>query len=181
MGPCFRRDDGEIVDDVTKSLSRAGAGMITIRAACTPQDIEACFRIREQVFIVEQRVPVDLERDEYDGEALHFMALADGRTVGTARVVLKDNGASAKIGRVAVCRSNRGFGIGTLLIAAIEAAADLRHVHNFLLDAQTHALQFYARLGYEAFGDEFMDAEIPHRHMKKRNRNFGAPDQGYAR
>ena len=123
MGPCFRRDDGEIVDDVTKSLSRAGAGMITIRAARTPQDIEACFRIREQVFIVEQRVPVDLERDEHDSEALHFTALADGQAVGTARVVLKDNGASAKIGRVAVCRSNRGFGIGTLLIAAIEAAA----------------------------------------------------------
>jgi predicted GNAT family N-acyltransferase len=159
-----------------KSLSRTGAEMITIRAATTTQDIEACFRIREQVFIVEQRVPIDLERDEHDSEALHFIARADGQAVGTARVVLKDNGTSAKIGRVAVCRSNRGFGIGKLLIAAIEATPDLRHVHHFLLDAQTHALQFYARLGYEAYGDEFMDAGIPHRHMRKRNRNFVAHD-----
>jgi predicted GNAT family N-acyltransferase len=150
--------------------------MITIRAANTTQDIEECFRIRDEVFIVEQSVPIDMERDEHDGQALHFMALAEGQTVGTARAVLRDNGTSAKIGRVAVCRSNRSVGIGKLLIAAIEATPDLRHVHHFLLDAQTHALQFYARLGYEAYGDEFMDAGIPHRHMRKRNRNFAADD-----
>jgi predicted GNAT family N-acyltransferase len=170
--PCFRRDDGEIeLMSSPKSLSCAGAGMITIRAAKTTQDIEECFRIREEVFVAEQRVPVDMERDEHDSKALHFIALADGQSVGAARVVLKDNGTSAKIGRVAVRRSNRGFGIGKLLIAAIEEAADPRRVHNFLLDAQTHALQFYARLGYEAYGEEFMDAGIPHRHMKKRNRH----------
>jgi predicted GNAT family N-acyltransferase len=150
--------------------------MITIRAANTTQDMEDCFRIREEVFISEQRVPVDMERDEHDGKALHFIALADGQSVGTARAVLRDNGRSAKIGRVAVSRSNRGFGIGKLLIAAIEGAPDLRHVHNFLLDAQTHALQFYACLGYEPYGEEFMDAGIPHRHMKKSNRHFAARD-----
>jgi predicted GNAT family N-acyltransferase len=145
--------------------------MITIRAANTTQDIDQCFRIREEVFIGEQHVPVDLEGDVDDSRALHFVALADDRSVGTARVVLGDDGTSAKIGRVAVCRSNRGFGIGKSLIAAIEAAPDLRCVDNFLLDAQTHALQFYERLGYEAYGEEFMDAGIPHRHMRKRNRH----------
>jgi predicted GNAT family N-acyltransferase len=145
--------------------------MITIRTAETLRDLEACFRIREEVFIVEQSVPVDLERDEHDSKALHFIALVEGQAVGTARVVLKDSGRSGKIGRVAVYRSNRGFGIGKLLMSAIEGNPDLRHVHNFLLDAQTHALKFYARLGYEAYGEEFMDAGIPHRHMKKRNRH----------
>jgi predicted GNAT family N-acyltransferase len=158
-----------------KSRSRSGAG-ITVRAARTAQEIEECFRIRDEVFIAEQRVPLDMERDEHDSEALHFIALDDGLAVGTARVVFRDNGTSAKIGRVAVCRSNRGSGIGKLLIAAIEGTPDLRHVHNFLLDAQTHALQFYARLGYEAYGEEFMDAGIPHRHMKKTNRHCGAHD-----
>ncbi|MET4068534.1 putative GNAT family N-acyltransferase [Bradyrhizobium sp. S3.2.6] len=143
--------------------------MVIIRAANTTQELEACFQIRHEVFVVEQKVPVDLERDEHDSGALHFVALADGQSVGTARVVLRDNGASAKIGRVAVRRSNRGFGIGKMLIAAIEETPDLKHVRNFLLDAQAHALQFYADLGYEACGEEFMDAGIPHRHMKKRN------------
>jgi predicted GNAT family N-acyltransferase len=144
--------------------------MLTIRTAKTTQDIEACFRIREEVFIIEQGVPVELERDEHDGAALHFIAWADGQSVGTARAVIKDGGRSAKIGRVAVRRSNRGSGIGKSLISAIEAAANLGHVDNFLLDAQTHALQFYQRLGYQPYGEEFMDAGIPHRHMKKPNR-----------
>jgi predicted GNAT family N-acyltransferase len=152
-----------------KSLSRTKAATITVRAVKTTRDMAECFRIREQVFIVEQRVPPDMERDEHDSDALHFIARAGGRPVGTARALLRDNGASAKIGRVAVCRSNRGFGIGKLLMAAIESAPDLIQVHDFLLDAQTHALQFYLRLGYEAYGEEFMDAGIPHRHMKKSN------------
>ncbi|SRR6266508_914520 len=150
--------------------------MITIRAARTTEDIDECFRIREEVFVVEQNVPVDLERDEHDSKALHFIALAEGQSAGTARVLLGDNGTSATIGRVAVCRSNRGFGIGKMLIAAIERSPNLKHVQNFLLDAQTHAQQFYARLGYEAYGEEFMDAGIPHRHMKKRNWHSGDND-----
>ena len=157
--------------------SAQGAAMITIRAANTAHDLEECFRIREEVFIGEQHVPADLERDEDDSKALHFMALADDRSVGTARIVFRDDGAAAKIGRVAVRRSNRGFGIGKLPIAAIEAAPDLRGVDYFLLDAQTHALQFYEGLGYEACGDEFVDAGIPHRHMRKRNRYSVRRDQ----
>jgi predicted GNAT family N-acyltransferase len=171
MGPLLSQGRRVERSFMTSSRSsRTKAGTITIRAAKTTRDLEQCFRIREEVFIVEQRVPPDMERDEHDSDALHFIALADGRPVGTARAVLRDNGASAKIGRVAVCRSNRGFGIGESLMAAIESAADLTRVHDFLLDAQTHALQFYVRLGYEAYGEEFMDAGIPHRHMKKSNR-----------
>ena len=35
------------------------------------------------------------------------------------------------------------------------------------LHAQTHALGFYERLGYEAYGEEFPDAGIPHRAMRR--------------
>ena len=142
---------------------------ITIKSANTKSEIEECFRLREEVFIIEQSVPVDLERDEHDARALHFLALVDAKPVGTARVVLKDNGTVAKIGRVAVCRSKRGMGIGKRLIATIEETLALEDVDHFILEAQTHALQFYARMGYEAYGEEFMDAGIPHFRMKKRN------------
>jgi len=84
--------------------------------------------------------------------------------------VLKDNGTAAKIGRVAVSRSKRGKGIGKRLIAAIEEAPALEGVDYFLLEAQTHALRFYARMGYQAYGEEFMDAGIPHFRMKKKER-----------
>jgi predicted GNAT family N-acyltransferase len=165
----------DVVTQIAGHVSRAG--MLMIRAAHTAQDMEACFRIREEVFIIEQNVPVELERDEHDDRAVHFIALADGQSVGTARAVIKDDGSSAKIGRVAVCGSHRGSGIGKLLMAAIEASPDLARVHDFLLDAQTHALRFYAGLGYQAYGEEFMDAGILHRHMKKANRHCVTEDQ----
>ena len=99
---------------------------ITIKTANTKSELEECFRLREEVFIIEQSVPVDMERDEHDATALHFLALIDAKPVGTARVVLKDNGTVAKIGRVAVRRSTRGIGIGKRLIAAIEETPALK-------------------------------------------------------
>ena len=141
--------------------------MLTIKLAETSAEIAHCLSIREDVFIVEQNVPVARERDEYDSSALHFIAMSGNDAVGTARVVIKDHGTIAKIGRVAVVKKKRGFGIGKLLLAAIEAAPELRSVGQFVLESQTHALAFYEALGYEAHGDEFMDAGIPHRSMKK--------------
>ena len=78
--------------------------MITIRRALSQRDIEECFQIRRQIFVVEQGVPSDMERDDNDRTALHFLVVEDGASVGAARVILKDNGASAKIGRVCVCQ-----------------------------------------------------------------------------
>jgi len=34
------------------------------------------------------------------------------------------------------------------------------------LGAQTHALDFYRKLGFAVFGDEYMDAGIPHFDME---------------
>jgi predicted GNAT family N-acyltransferase len=37
-----------------------------------------------------------------------------------------------------------------------------------VLSAQTYAVAFYERLGYTAYGEEFDDAGIPHRWMRKK-------------
>ncbi len=123
--------------------------------------------IREEVFVAEQSVPQELERDEYDDTALHFLSLIDGEPVATARVILKDEGRTAKIGRVAVRKAHRGKGLGKELLDAIERDRALTGVHRFVLDAQIHALPFYESLGYVAEGPEFQDAGIRHRHMTK--------------
>ena len=56
------------------------------RRAVTRDDLEACFAIRETVFIGEQQVDPALERDGLDDDCIHYVAEADGRLVGTARV-----------------------------------------------------------------------------------------------
>jgi len=126
-------------------------------------EFEDCFQLRLKVFVEEQNVPLEEERDEYDATALHFLATADGAAIGTARVILKPD-AAAKISRVAVAKSARGHGVGAALMRHIEHTVS---AEQFLLDAQTHAISFYQRLGFAAYGDEFIEAGIPHRHMRK--------------
>ena len=138
--------------------------MIIRQIAFTDPEFQQCFTIRRQVFVEEQNVPLEDEHDEYDAAALHFLAVREAVAVGTARVVFKDAGATAKITRVAVLQSARGFGVGAALMRHIETAVSAAQ---FVLDAQIHALVFYQRLGYAAFGEAFLEAGIPHRHMRK--------------
>ena len=65
-------------------------------------------RVRAMVFIAEQKVPRELEFDEDDKTAEHFIAF-DARHMVTGCARLLDNG---RIGRVAVLRPFRGRGIG---------------------------------------------------------------------
>lgn len=123
-----------------------------------------CFAIRLEVFVHEQNVPPEEERDAYDPAALHFLAYDGEIPLGTARVLLKDGGV-AKITRVAVKKSARGRGVGAALMRHIEHAVPAAAFH---LDGQTQALAFYEALGYQLQGEEFMEAGIPHFHMRKK-------------
>lgn len=51
---------------------------------------------------------------------------------------------------------------------AMIAAARREGHRELVLAAQLHALPFYARLGFQAFGAEFEDAGLPHRMMRRR-------------
>ncbi|MER6983287.1 GNAT family N-acetyltransferase [Streptomyces carpinensis] len=148
----------------------------TTRVAEDPADREACFAVRKEVFVVEQGVPQEIEYDSYDAVALHVLAVRDdGTPLGTGRL-LHGEAAAAKtggdpavgsLGRLAVTEKARGLGVGAALVRAIEDAARERGLAAVDLHAQTHALGFYERLGYEAYGPEFPDAGIPHRAMRR--------------
>ncbi|MZD04094.1 GNAT family N-acetyltransferase [Streptomyces sp. SID5785] len=148
----------------------------TLRVAQTAADREACFAVRRGVFVAEQGVPEDLEYDRYDADAVHVLAVrADGTALGTGRLLtgeaaaVKNGGARdvGALGRLAVTQEARGLGVGAALVGAIEDAARERGLTAVDLHAQTHALGFYERLGYEVYGPEFPDAGIPHRAMRK--------------
>lgn len=129
-------------------------------------DVRACLAIRHTVFVEEQGVPVELEIDDHDhGDAAHFAITVDGEIVGTARLCLF--GMVAKIQRVAVLKAARGQGRGAALIQYLAAhARENTPDKRIALDAQTHAITFYERLGFKTVGTPFDDAGIPHIRME---------------
>ena len=156
--------------------------MRTIRLAGDEADRAAAYVVRADVFVTEQGVPADLELDELDEVADHFVAYdgaaGDGgaRAVGAGRLVVEDPGFGGAdpvlgpvghLGRLAVRPETRGTGLGVDLVRAIEARAAERGLRVVALSAQTHALGFYERLGYTAYGPEFDDAGLPHRWMSR--------------
>ncbi|AQS56384.1 GNAT family N-acetyltransferase [Novibacillus thermophilus] len=132
----------------------------------TSEDKSDAFCVRRRVFVEEQRVPMELEIDEYEDEATHFVAYIDGEPVGTARLRWKDH-LTVKAERVAVLKPYRGNGVGKLLMQALEEEARRKNATSIQLHAQIQAQQFYERLGYKAYGDLFFDADIEHIAMKK--------------
>jgi predicted GNAT family N-acyltransferase len=137
-----------------------------VRPARDAAEVRAALALRHEVFVVEQRVPVEEERDEHDDTALHLVAVEDGRVVATARVVM--DGDVARVGRVAVAAAARRRGIASRLIAASEAHARELGARRVTLAAQTGALALYERAGYTPYGERFMDAGIEHLMMEKR-------------
>lgn len=128
------------------------------------QNIAACLELRRVVFIEEQGVSETDERDDLDSQATHLLALADGKPVGSARLLTFGN--TGKIGRVCVLKEQRGTGLGAELIrAAVKEFRRMPGIEKVKLGAQSHALGFYEKLGFTAYGPEFDDAGIPHRDM----------------
>lgn len=120
--------------------------------------------LREQVFVVEQGVPAELERDEFDPLCRHAVAeLPDGRVVGTGRLL-----PDGHIGRMAVDAAWRGRGVGGQVLQALVAEARARGMGEIVLNAQLQAQAFYRAHGFVAEGGVFMDAGIEHRTMRRR-------------
>lgn len=132
----------------------------------TRAELEQAFAIRRAVFVEEQGVGDALEFDGGDDHAHHLLALRDGHAVGTLRVRSLDAGRIAKIERVAVLPGARGLKIGQALVEAALAMARSDGARAASLHAQTTAQGFYARLGFVAFGPEFMEDGILHVAMR---------------
>lgn len=139
--------------------------MIIIKECKTHGEIEACFAIRKKVFIDEQHVPFEIERDLKDTTAVHFLAFINNTPAGTIRMV--KSGKNIKLQRLAVTQENRGKGIAKELIKAFEKKTKEMGYNKVITHAQLHAKEFYEKMGYEATGKEFMEAGIRHIPMHK--------------
>lgn len=132
-----------------------------IEQASTKSQILDHFSIRGKVFIIEQNVPWEEEYDHNDYTAILFNAYENDEIIGVSRLY------AGKIGRIAVLEEFRGQGIGSKLVKVCEEEAKKQGFNKVKLAAQLESIPFYEKLGYEIYGDIFLDAGIPHRNMKK--------------
>ncbi|UII57053.1 GNAT family N-acetyltransferase [Cytobacillus spongiae] len=130
------------------------------------QQLQDAFSVRKSVFVEEQQVPLEEEIDEFESSAAHFVLYDGELAVGAGRFRVLDG--IGKVERICVLSSHRKGGSGKALMTAIEDFAKEQNIHELKLNAQTHAIPFYNKLGYEVVSEEFLDAGIPHRTMKKK-------------
>lgn len=131
-------------------------------------EAEVARAIRFRVFVEEQLVPAEEEIDALDEVAVHVLALGpDGVPTGTGRLFADPKDSTiGKIGRMAVEKSARGTGVGSAMLVRLMMLGVEMGFHELRLDSQVHAIPFYARHGFTEFGEEHLDAGIPHRWMR---------------
>jgi len=129
-------------------------------------DYTPCIALRRAVFIEEQQIDEADEMDDLDDQAIHILATDNGTPVGTARLLI--GGEIGKIGRICVLKSHRGTGLGAAIVeASIAHLKTIPGVTTAKLGAQDHAIPFYEKLGFTAYGPFYDDAGIPHQDMKR--------------
>jgi predicted GNAT family N-acyltransferase len=136
---------------------------VIIKEATSPEEMEHVFQMRDEVFVHEQHLTNDARFDPDDRRSVHFLAYLDDQPVGTGRLTMIKR--EAQVAWVAVRIPYRQSGVGkAVMIAILERARD-EEADYVVLNAQSHALEFYSRLGFESMGHEFRMAGIPHQVM----------------
>ncbi len=120
------------------------------------------FDIRQRVFVEEQKVSREEEYDDHEQESMHYMLLVEKQPAGTARWRFTNNG--IKLERFAILPEFRNKGAGSFLVKAVLSDV-LPHHQLIYLHAQVAAMNLYKRAGFEAEGELFYEANIPHYKM----------------
>jgi|GEM_PF-137557 len=144
---------------VTASMMKP---LFKIKTATWPDDMSALKDIRFEVFVQEQGVPAEEEIDANDPLSIHAIAWSDGAAAACGRLL-----PDGHIGRMAVRKPYRGQGVGAMVLEHLIERARQRGDREVVLSAQTHAVGFYEKFGFAAYGAEYLDCNIPHRDMRK--------------
>lgn len=135
----------------------------SVRLCDWARDAPALHRVRQAVFVFEQRIPENLEWDAADAASLHALAEdGTGEPIGCGRLL-----ADGHVGRLAVVRSWRRRGVGAAVLRRLVDEARRRGYARVVLNAQIQAVPFYARYGFVACGREFEEAGIAHCEMSR--------------
>ena len=134
--------------------------MLTLKWFFGDKGLEDAYAVRQAVFVHEQNIDETEEYDGTDSACVHLVAYEDGAPIATGRIMILAD--EYVIGRVAVLKAHRGKGLGAGIMQALIEACCAMGGDRQTLHSQAHARGFYEKLGFVAYGEEFMEAGIPH-------------------
>lgn len=134
--------------------------MIVAEIVKGSKTLEIQYEIRKKVFIDEQHVDEQIERDHYDMISDHVIVYEDNIPVGTGRLILQDN--KYLIGRIAVLKQYRGKRYGDLIVRKLVDHGFRQGALRIEVHSQVQVVPFYKNIGFKEFGDEFIEANIKH-------------------
>ena len=137
------------------------------------EEIKKAFALREEVFVDEQKVPLEYEVDDRDSleDTIHVGVFEGDELLATARI-MNINKDIVYFGRACVKKSCRGKGVGKFLFINMEETVKKFKKENekktIRFSAQYNAMTFYEMLGYTKDNDDiFVEVGIEHISMSK--------------
>jgi predicted GNAT family N-acyltransferase len=140
--------------------------LIIIKIADSPEEIAAIKTIRKTVFQTEQGVDASLDFDGKDESCDRLIATLNQEFVGTVRIRYLEQ-ETAKIERLAVLKTARGYGLGKQLMEKALEVAKNKNISKVIIHAQEYIKGLHQQLGFVEEGDIFEEAGIKHVKMIK--------------
>lgn len=123
-------------------------------------DMELCYKLRNDVFTLEQKFDEAIDKDEYDELSNHILVFDNDLPIATARIFLNED--YYKVGRFCVLKEYRGYKIGLQMMKEIIKYIRNTNVKTIKLSAQYHAYKFYEKCGFESVGDIYLEEDVDH-------------------
>ena len=133
---------------------------VSVLKVTTDDDFQRALKVRYEVYVIGQMVPLNEEVDEFEDESHHYLAVADDKAVGAARWRVTNEG--HKLERFAVLDNYRGRGIGTELVKKVMEDVMNDSPKHIYMHAQIDAVPIYEKFGFIKKGDMFIESEIEH-------------------
>ena len=131
------------------------------------EQFNIAYKIRLEVFVKEQKVPIEMELDEEDKKATHLILLKNDKPIGCGRIIFYSDNKNASLGRIAIIKSERKKGYGKILCERLINICREKQIEKITIHAQYDAVEFYKKLGFIKKGKTFMEAGIKHIKMEK--------------
>jgi putative N-acetyltransferase (TIGR04045 family) len=141
--------------------------VIDMRIAKSTAELDAFFKVRHKVFVKEQGIFKDSDKDRFDPDSIAIIAEVNGNIVGSVRCYRK-SGKTWFGSRLAVLKEYRKYNLGANLVQKAVETMELRpDVDKFFATIQIQNVRFFRRLGWKTIGRRFLFKGVRHWMMQK--------------